>query len=709
MASPELTKTLLFEDRLRQEGFIQAGKELSESLKLWKANLQDAGMKQAVITAATKVLASSDALIDKFDREEHEKRSAHAKKSAQVSTNNAEGRDMDDSGDEDEEEDEEADDLERQGRERIHAPGLAVAIEVDDVEPGQGEPRILLKSGSKKRISTWKWLVTMAHKQISVYREARRPFSGLGSYDLLRFLLKHRHRGEIFMLDSPDGYKIDAMLFTPEPLATVPSTATAVGPSKDIDPNLLNSTTTDPPLLGFDRVVLMCNPNAARYEQVALHPFWIEFYRARSFKVCIWNFRGYGRSQGDPSLAALRTDSEALVLHLIQNYNIKHVAVHGESIGGVAACHVASKLPGPDTLLIADRTFASLDAVARALAGTPLARILYAATGWDGDNVTGFLAGATKRNRLILQDPMDEIVRHKASLKVGVSRRIFENSIVCKPQKHAQQRPIYQEEVASLAGEQHPSENSTSPSFSKSLVWDLIDSCEALLMACDRRSYQSSVDAVESSSGIMLHFDPLLNDSSYKILCDFCRIFFHIEAGHGLTFGRALMDDLETRRAQTTFNRSKFGKLAKRLSNACSLSGHCPKRLRGLPTSSQDDSCSFDWFSCTWVYEPSPSMESSNKQWTFLGERGRGPFTLDIALQLMKRCVAGNSSTSMPGIFDYLVCTTNVFEMFAQHKRVDFLQGILVNLDCGHNGAPSKSDLNRVDAFFKSAGWVAAV
>lgn len=66
---------------------------------------------------------------------------------------------------------------------------------------------------------------------------------------------------------------------------------------------------------------------------------------------------------GSPSPMAVMRDAEALVRHVRKELGATRIAVHGESIGGMVACHVARHCEGVE-LLVADRTFSTLSAVA---------------------------------------------------------------------------------------------------------------------------------------------------------------------------------------------------------------------------------------------------------------------------------------------------------------------------------------------------------
>jgi len=85
------------------------------------------------------------------------------------------------------------------------------------------------------------------------------------------------------------------------------------------------------------------------------------------------------------------------------------------------ACHV-SRVCGAD-LLVCDRTFCSLDAVAERLLGAWAGLGLKLVCRWDTDVVADFLAA--KCARIVLQDPADEIISHCSSLKCGVATSVM--------------------------------------------------------------------------------------------------------------------------------------------------------------------------------------------------------------------------------------------------------------------------------------------
>ena len=71
---------------------------------------------------------------------------------------------------------------------------------------------------------------------------------------------------------------------------------------------------------------------------------------------------------------------------------VGRLIVHGESIGGMSACHVAALTPSLVDLLVCDRTFASLDAVAARLLGAWAGYGIRFLTFWRTDVVADYLS-----------------------------------------------------------------------------------------------------------------------------------------------------------------------------------------------------------------------------------------------------------------------------------------------------------------------------
>jgi len=120
---------------------------------------------------------------------------------------------------------------------------------------------------------------------------------------------------------------------------------------------------------------------------------------------------------GVPDPERVKQDGLRVARYLRLERRVAKLVIHGESIGGMCAAHVAAHCP-PE-LLICDRSFASLDAVAQRLMGSWAALGLRYVGLYRTDVVTDFLRAPCKK--VLLQDPSDEIIHNSASLKNGVA------------------------------------------------------------------------------------------------------------------------------------------------------------------------------------------------------------------------------------------------------------------------------------------------
>jgi pimeloyl-ACP methyl ester carboxylesterase len=98
-----------------------------------------------------------------------------------------------------------------------------------------------------------------------------------------------------------------------------------------------------------------------------LRTSWLGFYSALGYDVFMFNYRGYNDSTGTPSPSAAKSDAVVAYNYLKTSRRARDVIVHGESIGGMVACYVAKVCQ--TQLLVCDRTFCSLDAVASRMMG----------------------------------------------------------------------------------------------------------------------------------------------------------------------------------------------------------------------------------------------------------------------------------------------------------------------------------------------------
>jgi fermentation-respiration switch protein FrsA (DUF1100 family) len=121
--------------------------------------------------------------------------------------------------------------------------------------------------------------------------------------------------------------------------------------------------------------VLHLHGNAAN---ISNHLPLVSWLPARGYNVLMIDYRGFGRSEGKPSLDGLVDDAAAAVSYLRTRPDVdaKRLIVFGQSIGGATALRLLARDATGVRLAIIDSSFASYRGIARdATAGGPLAPI----------------------------------------------------------------------------------------------------------------------------------------------------------------------------------------------------------------------------------------------------------------------------------------------------------------------------------------------
>lgn len=234
------------------------------------------------------------------------------------------------------------------------------------------------------------------------------------SFPYMRSILKHKHHAVSLQLHGVNDFILDGILLPCA--ANIHSTSTS---NDDNSGSRLGK-----------KIVFFCGPNAAFYEGIAqYHNFdqsWFGFYLAQGLDVFVFNYRGYGRSKGSPSPSVLKGDAVCLLQQLHRLYSPETVLIHGESIGGMIACHLAAHCPNLIHGLVVDRSFSSLDNTAARLLGNWAGYGLRMGAGWTTLAVPDFLR--VQVPKLLMQDPEDEIIADPSSLRAGVARAMFARS-----------------------------------------------------------------------------------------------------------------------------------------------------------------------------------------------------------------------------------------------------------------------------------------
>jgi fermentation-respiration switch protein FrsA (DUF1100 family) len=98
-------------------------------------------------------------------------------------------------------------------------------------------------------------------------------------------------------------------------------------------------------------------------EVVSDYDIMASFFREINLALLVAEYRGYGWSTGQPRTSSLLSDAEVTLQHLTailarHNTSMLPLFVHGRSLGGAAAIHLAHKFPEQFKGLILESTFA---------------------------------------------------------------------------------------------------------------------------------------------------------------------------------------------------------------------------------------------------------------------------------------------------------------------------------------------------------------
>eukprot|EP00929_Paragymnodinium_shiwhaense_P013569 TRINITY_DN121421_c0_g1_i1.p1 TRINITY_DN121421_c0_g1~~TRINITY_DN121421_c0_g1_i1.p1 ORF type:complete len:992 (-),score=217.82 TRINITY_DN121421_c0_g1_i1:121-3096(-) len=280
----------------------------------------------------------------------------------------------------------------------------------------------LLEESMRQPPPTWKSTLPFFRKS------APKPL--LGSLAFMRAELQCRFDGVPLRIPSFGGCcdRIDAMLIPRPALARegraerLPSSALPRPPAKaDID-------------FSQETVMIICGANAAYFESQVVIDDMLNEYLGMGFSVLLFNYRGFGRSSGIPNTWKVRKDGEAVVKYLKRNFGVKRFAIHGRSMGGFVACHVANKFPEVK-LLFADRTFSSLIETASTAMGRWAAWAMvfvqfFASSYQNFGNMALAKSQKSKQyeegyRKVLISDPHDAVICDVVSLRSAVAAQFL--------------------------------------------------------------------------------------------------------------------------------------------------------------------------------------------------------------------------------------------------------------------------------------------
>ena len=162
--------------------------------------------------------------------------------------------------------------------------------------------------------------------------------------------------------------------------------------------------------------VVYCCPNGGYFEYIYYQTDWIEFYLQQNIPIFLWNYRGYGKSKGKPSMKNLSNDGKRLVQYARDVKDFQKIILHGESLGGAIATNIAACTKVD--LLIADRTFSNVFEVFASYAGGFIALVAVIVGPQNVDCRKNFLEFESPK--ILTCDINDEVIPLQASLKYSL-------------------------------------------------------------------------------------------------------------------------------------------------------------------------------------------------------------------------------------------------------------------------------------------------
>ena len=205
------------------------------------------------------------------------------------------------------------------------------------------------------------------------------------------------------------------------------------------------------PHAGARQVLLFFHGNAGN---ISHRQASVEIFHRTGLSVLIFDYRGYGRSNGRPTESGLYTDAAAAWTYLTDHrgFDSRDILLFGRSLGGAVAAQLASQVePGA---LILESTFSSARDVARTiypvLSWLIIKRFDFDTAGW---------LQSVHCPVLVLHSPDDEIIPFELGSKVYESAptpKVFQKMRGDHNNGFLLSQPQYQQALAAFLAEYVP-------------------------------------------------------------------------------------------------------------------------------------------------------------------------------------------------------------------------------------------------------------
>jgi pimeloyl-ACP methyl ester carboxylesterase len=166
-----------------------------------------------------------------------------------------------------------------------------------------------------------------------------------------------------------------------------------------------------------DKIVLICQPNAAMYELSCYNEQLLNFYLKKGITIVLWNYRGYGRSYGSPTMENMAQDGQNILRMIKKRLKPSKLMIYGRSLGG----HVAKSMceTGLVDAIVLDRTFSSIGYVPREMMGK-WAQLFFDCF-VDTDETYSKELMEVNVPKIVMFDPNDEIIGLFVSIATDLS------------------------------------------------------------------------------------------------------------------------------------------------------------------------------------------------------------------------------------------------------------------------------------------------
>ena len=176
-------------------------------------------------------------------------------------------------------------------------------------------------------------------------------------------------------------------------------------------------------------VILICNKSLYPYELSAYYDKWIDYYLSWGISVVLYNYRGYGESNGFSCISNIQTDADEIIEYIKKNYFFTNIGVHGINLGGIPASYLCSL--NKINFCFIDRAFGSLYEFIQDLTFFNIKYILKGLFIKDCDLVrllnSNFQRRKSGKNtfKVISYDLKKEFINHNVSLRTKIAKDFY--------------------------------------------------------------------------------------------------------------------------------------------------------------------------------------------------------------------------------------------------------------------------------------------